>query len=254
MLNSRIAEGLLRHRRAAPIRHRFEYALSMMLIDLDELEALARMSRLWSIDRRNLVELRGSDYLPGVREAQISLKEAVYRTIDEKTGQRFRGNVWMLTNPRYWGFCFNPVTFYFCFLEQPQDPEFIVADIHNTPWNQHYQYVLPREQGLPSPNGLLFEFPKHFHVSPFMPMDIEYAWRFSLGIERITIHMDLFQQSHKLFDATLRLTLRPVNASALNLLPLKYALMCHRVLWRIYWNAFRLWLKRTPFFAHPDSP
>ena len=256
MLESRIAEGWLRHRRCRPVAHQFRYDLCMILLNLDEIDAVTALSPLWSSERRNLVEFRRRDYLTGApgTGSGATPKNIVARTILEKTGRRFNGNVRMLTQPRYWGFCFNPVTFYFCFLEDQQRPEFIVADIHNTPWNEHYQYVLPIERARLSSGGLLFEFPKDFHVSPFMPMDIEYAWRFCLNAETVMIHMDLFRNSEKLFDATLLLKLRPVTSSALSMLPFKYALICHRVFWRIYWNALRLWLKRVPFFTHPDPP
>ena len=48
-----------------------------------------------------------------------------------------------------------------------------------------------------------FEFEKSFHVSPFMPMDIHYKWRFNFSDEQNVIHMQLYQSDKFIFDATM---------------------------------------------------
>jgi uncharacterized protein len=63
--------------------------------------------------------------------------------------------------------------------------------------------------------ALRFRFGKVFHVSPFMPMDIDYDWRFAAPGERLAVHMENFRDGRKLFDATLALERRALTGPAL---------------------------------------
>ncbi len=89
----------------------------------------------------------------------------------------------MLTNMRYFGHCFNPVTFYYCFEKDSDKLEAMVSHITNTPWSEDFAYVHEFEKALSNckQNSASFNFKKEFHVSPFMPMDIQYIghskWR-----------------------------------------------------------------------------
>ena len=86
-----------------------------------------------------------------------SLKETVWDLVEKKTGERPKGPVRMLTQLRYFGFCFNPVTFYYCFDEAGLKVEYIAAEITNTPWNERKQYGFKFE-------GRDFEFKKDFCI------------------------------------------------------------------------------------------
>ena len=94
---------------------------------------------------------------------------------------------------------------------------------------------------------------KEFHVSPFMPMDIDYDWRFSQPSDRLTVHMQNFVDSRKLFDATLDLDYRPMTSMNMARVLLQYPVITIKVVVAIYYQALRLMLKRTPFFDHPAS-
>jgi len=130
----------------------------------------------------------------------------------------------------------------------------IVAEINNTPWGEQHCYVLPaRASTGPAQHKLRFKFGKDFHVSPFLPMDMDYDWRFGTPGDRLFVHMENWREATAVFDATKTLEREPISGPSLAACLAAYPLMTGKVAFAIYWQALRLWLKRTPFFSHPDK-
>lgn len=247
MRPDRMATGNVWHRRHSPKAHAFRYRIWLSLLDVDAMEARFRRSRLWSLERFNLVTFRRRDYLG---PADIGLGEAVRRRVERQLGFRPAGRIRMLAHLRQWGMCFNPVTFYFC-EDAGGDLQAIVADIHNTPWNERHAYTLDarRQQG----PEFRFEFDKAFHVSPFLPMDMRYDWRFRYGSDLIDVHMRVMREDAECFATGMRLVLEDMTPRLMWTMPLRFPVMTLRVSAGIYFQALRLWLKRIPFFSHPES-
>jgi DUF1365 family protein len=65
--------------------------------------------------------------------------------------------------------------------------------------------------------------------------------------------MQNWQQDQAMFYATLNMQRQPWQASVLNRMLLAYPWMTLKVILGIYWQALRLWLKRIPFYSHPDQ-
>ena len=120
-MNSCIYKGWVRHRRVAPTQNSFRYRMFMLYLDLAELPALFDRTPFWSARRPALAWFRRRDYLG---PAALTLDEAVRRLVEERTGQRPRGPIRLLTYLRYFGYCMNPVSFYYCFDESGEKLEF----------------------------------------------------------------------------------------------------------------------------------
>lgn len=235
MLESGLYRGSVFHRRVSPRLHQFKLPIFLLYLDLDEIPEFEELSR-WLP-----VAFRRDNYFG---DPSTPLAEAVRDRVNEALGERPRGPVRLLTHASYWGYCFNPVSFYYCF-ENNGSVHSVVVDVNNTPWDERFSYVIPFDSGKAS-------LPKEFHVSPFMPMDLHYNWSYSRPGPQLNFSMASLRDGEQIFEVHLALERRDLNRRQLCAALLRFPWMTARVTAGIYWQALRLWSKGISFHPHPE--
>ena len=217
----------------------------MTYFDISKVESLLPDSFLFKVNKPALVSYYRSDYHG---DTKLTLDEAVRKTVKEQTGRNLEGPIRLLTHLRYFGYCFNPVSFYYCFDKSDKKLEMIMAEVTNTPWNERHCYFITAKKN----KSFRQELKKEFHVSPFWDMNHDYDWYFSDVSDTISVNMINYKDEKKVFDATLSLSVsKKLTNLNLFLSVLRFPFSTLMVYLRIHYQAFKLWVKGATFYDHP---
>lgn len=249
-MHSSIFSGQVSHWRKSPVEHAFKYRVFMMYLDLAELDRVFAGRWFWSTRRAAIARFRRENHFG---DPALPLDTCVRNTVAEKTGKRPGGPIRLLTNLSYFGYCFNPISLYYCFDESGERLETVVAEVSNTPWGERHCYVLPDELNSGDEVTRRFKIDKQLHVSPFMDMDISYDWLLSTPSENLAVRILNNANGKQLFGATLNLRRREITARSLAAVLLGYPFMTFKVIAAIHWQATKLWLKDCPVVVHPNK-
>jgi DUF1365 family protein len=225
----------------------------MAYVDLDELPELLDGRLLWSARHPALAWFRRADYLG---HPDTPLREAVAELVLKRTGIVVEGPIRLLTHLRYFGHCFNPVSFYYCYDAAGERVRAVVAHVTNTPWGERHAYVLPASSRDDHRTAAVMRgrFQKRLHVSPLMGMEHVYDWRLSEPAERLSVHIESTRSGgERVFDATLSLRRRELSRREMGRVLVRYPLLTLRLTARIYTHALRLRLRGATYHPHPGK-
>ncbi len=247
-MKSCIYKGRVNHKRTAPRQHEFSYSLFMMYVDLEELPSLFDSFGLWSIEKSNIASFKRKDHFGDKSE---SLADSVRKLVLEETGNQITGPIRLLTHFRYFGYIFNPLSLYYCFDQDDQKVEYIVAEVSNTPWKEMHCYVLRNND--PENSFFRARHKKEFHVSPFMDLNMEYQWKLGIPDDSLCVEIQNRENNTSIFSANIVLQKCPINRSSLNQVLVGYPLMTLKVTSAIHFEAFKLWSKGISYVPHPRN-
>lgn len=218
----------------------------MTLLDIDRIPEIMGRSKISSYNRWNWASFHECDHFG---DPAKPLRERLRLDAAAQDVEFPDGPVFLLTNLRYLGYCFNPISLYFCYHPSGQ-LKTILAEVNST-FGESTNYWLGAHNRLPGENSLRFVSPKKMHVSPFMGMNLDYEFAFTEPAARLIAHMNTVENGTGIFDATLTLEHTPWTSGNLTAALVKQPWMTAKVMAAIHWEALRLWWKRVPVHAHP---
>jgi uncharacterized protein len=243
-VNSALYTGSVMHRRVRPIVHLLRYPVFWLLLDLDEIDGLAKKLWLFSRNRFNALSFYDRDH--GDR-GTTSLRMQIRQHLSN-TGVRADGKVLLLSMPRIFGYVFNPLSLYFCHDAENQ-LKAIVYEVHNT-FGERHSYVIPVVE---ASGPISQKCEKAFYVSPFLGMDMRYAFNVLPPGMSIDVSIRGYDNSGLVISTAMSGARRAIsNGSLLSVLS-AFPFLTFKVMAAIHWHALRLYLKGLKVHNHISS-
>ncbi len=244
-MNSALYRGEVTHRRLRPREHRLRYRVFWLLLDLAELDRIDDRMRLLSRNRFNLLGFHDRDHGDGSGTPLRNQVEALLRREGVDIGG---GAVRLLTMPRVLGYVFNPISLYYCHGANGRLAA-VIYEVTST-FGERHAYVLPMASG--DADVIRQGARKALHVSPFMGMDMRYAFRGHAPAERMALTIDGSDSDGLLIVAAMTgrrhaLTDRTILRAALST-----PFLTVKVIAAIHWEALKLWLKGVRLHPAPS--
>jgi len=180
----RVYETRVTHVRRTPWKRAFVHRSTMWVVDIDSPvpEGLGAFFAGRVIAR---------DHLDG---ASASLREALER-FAQREGFDLGTRVLLAAQPRALGFCFNPISVWWC-LDASDEVVATVVEVHNTYGDRHAYLLRPQEHGRA-------QVDKQMYVSPFHGVDGTYDVVAPVPGDRLEISVSLRTDNGARFSASL---------------------------------------------------
>lgn len=237
--------GSTTHARKGAIKNAFTYGVDYLLIDPND---TADLPPLFARNSWGIFSLHDTDHGgprgdgEGVAWAQRVFANAGLSPDGVK--------ILLLAQPRFLGFWFNPVAFWFAM--KGDDLVAVIAEVNNTMGDRH-SYLCAKDGFAPIGVGDVLTSRKVFHVSPFQEISGDYRFRFNVTEDKIGITIDLVD-GNKGLVATLTGPLKPLRYGGFLGAAVRRPTGALRVMALIIWQAAKLKAKGAAFRKRPDPP
>jgi DUF1365 family protein len=236
--------GVVTHTRLKPRRHALRYNIFMLLLDLDELPALDRTLKLFSVASFNLTGFnprRHGDGSATPLKAQMEAQLAA-------AGIAHGGPIRILAMPRILGMGFNPLTVYYC--HRPDGAlSAILYEVNNT-FGERHSYLIPADDAPVVKQAC----EKGFYVSPFMDMELSYSFRVRPPAETVQVLVDVDDAEGRVLATGFVAERQDLTDRNLARAWLTHPWMTLGVMAAIHWEALFVWLKGEKIRRRPPKP
>lgn len=243
-MNSALYRGEVTHRRLRPREHRLRYRVFWLLLDLAELDEVDRRLRLLSRNRFNLLSFHDRDHGDG---SGRPLRDQVTALLHREGVDIGGGAVRLLTMPRVLGYVFNPISLYYCHGPDGRLAA-VIYEVTST-FGERHAYVLPTTDG----DVIRQAARKALHVSPFMGMDMGYAFRGHAPAEWMDLTIDGSDSEGLLIVAVMTGRRHALTDGAILKAALSMPFLTMKVVAAIHWEALKLWLKGVRLHSAPSK-
>ncbi len=255
MNRPKINFGVVKHQRLRPAKNAFGYGVFTVTIPMrTRKQNPALLSEHGLKDNQlGLFSFLDKDHGLG-KGNSLSWIENI---LAENNIHNVDGEIWLQTFPRILGYVFNPVSFWMC-ARANGDVQAVLAEVNNT-FGERHCYLLHKDSGEVLRSGETLSSKKVFHVSPFCDVSGDYHFRFlfpqdSKSGKNSVSRIELHENAQSLINTSISGVSRSLTQTSLYLAFFRYPLMSLGVIFRIHWQALKLWVKGVPFHSKPKPP
>lgn len=251
MTASAIYESIVRHRRFQPMGHELRYGVWSLLVDLDEVDGIARRNPFFSRNRFNLVSFHDRDH--GPRDGS-DLRSWFDGHLARAGVDLDGGPVRLLVFPRILGYTFNPITVWFGH-DRDGRLRAVLYEVHNTFGHAHSHLAIVDDDIEATDRLPRHGFDKTLHVSPFFDRVGRYRIALSPPAEDYRIVIEYLDESgSRLLTASQHGTRVELTPWTLVRQFFTKPLVTLKVIAGIHWEALKLWRKGARYRPVPTPP
>ncbi|MFY7975856.1 MAG: DUF1365 domain-containing protein [Rubrivivax sp.] len=241
-----LCRGVVRHRRLRPAVHAFAYPTSLLLLPMRSLRDRPDNTALVR-NRAGWLSFHDRDHGDGRPDALAWFDDLLDR---EGLRDEVDGEVWLHTYPRVLGYAFKPVSFWYGH-RADGSLALVLAEVNNT-FGERHCYLL---HGPELAWGRTVDAAKVFHVSPFCSVAGRYRFCFVRQEGHLVARVDHDgADGMPLLETSVGGRLEPLTRASARRALLAAPHWTLAVIFRIHWQALKLFVKRVPFFGKPAAP
>jgi len=248
VMTSAIYTAKVMHKRLFPKVNQFTYGVYYLALPLDQ---LGRLDDGWrfGVNRRALVSFHERDH--GARDGS-PLEPWIRGILAEHAAHVAITDITLITMPRIFGYVFNPVSFWLCF-DASQQLRAVLAEVHNT-FGEAHNYLIVHSDGRALAADDLLYARKIFHVSPFLPREGSYQFRFAYNPESMGVTINYYDAEGQLQ----LITMLNGQFNAFNRMNLRRAFWQHKLVTLktislIHYQAIKLIAKGVRYIVKPSQ-
>jgi DUF1365 family protein len=236
-MNSCIYNGIVKHNRFKPVKHSLNYKTFSLLLDLDEIDSLAKNISIFSLNKFNIFSFYTKDH--GERDGS-SIKEWVLKVIQKFNICSNITNIKLLCYPRIFGYVFNPLSIFYCY--EKNNLRAIFYEVKNT-FNEQHTYIFKIKNN----KNIEQKCKKKFYVSPFMDMETYYNFKLINPREKLSVFIKQTDEKDTILTATQTGVRKEFSFKQLMINFFKYPLMTIKIIGSIHYEALILWKKGAKY-------
>ena len=236
------------HKRLFPKENSFSYRVYYFASDIEKLDELS--DRRWfGLNKWGLASFHHKDHGPCDGS---SLKEWADGLVAGFGGDLEIRKIVLVAMPRILGYGFNPVSFWLC-LDAREQLRAVIAEVHNT-FGERHVYFCRNDDGTVITRQNRIEADKLFHVSPFLPRNGSYAFKFDYTAGRFGVCIDYHDKDgRRQLVTSLSGQFAGYSRSRLLKAFVTCPLVTMKTIAMIHWQALRLVIKGIQYFPKPQQ-
>lgn len=237
-MNLEILYARVAHERLTQRHHAFAYRVFYVITPVTDEEVPS--VRLLSFERFNAFSLHRRDH--GARDGSSWRAWIHEQCLAQGMTLRPEDRVLLIAHPRVFGYAFNPITYWLVF-EKELYVKAVVCEVHNTFGSTHNYFLVHKDFRAITEHDLLGA-QKHLYVSPFNNISHgSYTFRFTIHAEKFGSTINYYENEAHVLRACMEGRRAPLTDGRIAAALLAYPFMTLLVIFRIHWQALKLYMK-----------